>query len=83
MLSTCVNLLQSSTYQSLYTYMFFHDETFSLQIYILMSWIKIDFCGMGLRSWSSVLHNFLLLAFLSMIVSFYTGNFANLVGHLI
>ena len=51
MLSTFVNLLQSSTYQA-YTYIFFHDETFRLQTYILMSWIKIDFFGMRLRSWS-------------------------------
>ena len=30
----------------------FHDETFRLQTYILMSWIKIDFFGTRLRSWS-------------------------------
>jgi hypothetical protein len=32
-----VNLLQGSTYQSLYTYKYFNDITFSLQTYILMS----------------------------------------------
>ena len=59
MLSTFVNLLQSST--------FFHDETFRLQTYILMSWIKIDFFGMTLRSWSFLFFvTFLLLAYLSM-----------------
>lgn len=30
----------------------FHDETFRLQTYILMSWIKIVFFGSRLRSWS-------------------------------
>ena len=35
-----------------YTYVFFHDETFRLQTYILMSCIKIDFFGTRLRSWS-------------------------------
>ena len=35
-----------------YRNIFFHDETFRLQTYILMSWIKIDFFGTRLRSWS-------------------------------
>jgi hypothetical protein len=52
MLSTFVNLLQGSTYQSLYTHKYFHDITFSLQTYILMSWIRIDFCGTRLRNLS-------------------------------
>ena len=67
MLSTFVNLLQSSTYQILYIHIF-HDETFRLQTYILMSWIKIDFFGMRLRSWSFRFFcvTFFLLAYLSM-----------------
>jgi hypothetical protein len=59
MLSTFVNLLQGSTYQSLYTYKYFHNITFSLQIYILMSWIRIDFCCTRLRTWSFLCVSFL------------------------
>jgi hypothetical protein len=40
MLSTFVNLLEGSTYQSLI--MIFHDETFRMQTYIFMRWIRID-----------------------------------------
>jgi hypothetical protein len=35
---------------------YFHDITFSLQTYILMSWIRIDFCGTRLRSWPFLVH---------------------------
>ena len=54
MLSTFVNLLISCKVlpTKAYRSIFFHDETFRLQTYILMSWIKIDFFGMRLRSWS-------------------------------
>ena len=67
MLSTFVNLLQSSTYQSLYTHIL-SWWTFRLQTYILMSWIKINFFGMRLWSWSfrSFCVTFFLLAYLSM-----------------
>jgi hypothetical protein len=79
MLSTFVNLLQGSTYQSLYSYKYFHDVTLSLQTYILMSWIMIDFCGTGLKE---VDHSFAYLFhashFCPCIVSFYIGNFTNL-----
>ena len=64
MLSTFVNLLQSSTYQSLY-------------IHILMSWIKIDFFGTRLRSWSFRFFcvTFFLLAYLSMHCEFLLREF--------
>jgi hypothetical protein len=62
MLSTFVNLLEGSTYQSLYTYKYFHDITFSFQTYILMNWIRIDFCGTRLRSWPFLLRIFSMLA---------------------
>jgi hypothetical protein len=65
MLSTFVNLLQGSTYQSLCTYKFY-DVTLSLQTYILMSWVRIDFCGMRLRSWSFLCVSFSCWPFLSM-----------------
>jgi len=76
MLSTFVNLLQSSTYKA-YTYIFFHDETFRLETYILMSWIKIDFFGMRLRSWSFRFFcvTFFLLAYLSMHCEFLLQEF--------
>jgi hypothetical protein len=49
-------LLQSSTYQSHihkpYTYMFYDNKTRRLQTFVLMSWIRIDFYGSRLRSWS-------------------------------
>ena len=51
-----------------YRNIFFHDETFRLQTYILMNWIKIDFFGTRLRSWSFHFFcvTFFLLAYLSM-----------------
>jgi hypothetical protein len=64
MLSTFVNLLQGSTYQSLYTYKYFNDITFSLQTYILMSWVRIDFCGSRLRGWSFLCVSFSCYPFL-------------------
>jgi hypothetical protein len=35
-----------------YTYMFYGNKTRRLQTYVLMSWIRIDFYGSRLRSWS-------------------------------
>ena len=60
-----------------YTYIFFHDETFKLQTYILMSWIKIDFFGMRLRSLSFHFFcvTFFLLAYLSMHCEFLLQEF--------
>jgi hypothetical protein len=42
-------LLQSSTYQSR---IHICNKTRRLQTYVLMSWIRIDFYGLRLRSWS-------------------------------
>src|SRR6185369_9316198 len=63
-----------------YTYIFFHAETFRLQTYILMSWIKIDFFRMRLRSWSFRLFcvTFFLLAYLSMHCEFLLRKFCKL-----
>jgi hypothetical protein len=81
MLSTFVNLLQGSTYQRLYIYKYFHDVTISLQIYILMmSWVRIDFCGTRLRSWSFPCIYFFASHICPCIVSFYTRN-TNFAGH--
>jgi hypothetical protein len=35
-----------------YTYMFYDNKTRRLQTYVLMSWIRIDFYGSRLKSWS-------------------------------
>src|SRR6185437_8449073 len=60
-----------------YTYKFFHDETFRLQTYILMSWFKIDFFRMRLRSWPFCFFfvTFFLLAYLSMHCEFLLREF--------
>jgi hypothetical protein len=78
MLSTFLKLFQSSTYQSLYTSKFFYDVTYSLQTYILMCWIRIDFCGTRLRSWSFLCVSFSHSQFLSMHYEFLHWKFHNL-----
>jgi hypothetical protein len=38
--------------KAIYIYMFYDNKTCRLQTYVLMSWIKTDFYGSRLRSWS-------------------------------
>jgi hypothetical protein len=57
MLSKFVNLLLRFVLQQP---IYINDETFSLQNFILVSWIKIVFCGLRLRRYS-LLHIIVLL----------------------
>jgi hypothetical protein len=63
------------------TYMFYDNKTRRLQTYVLMSWIRIDFYGSRLRSWSFLCVTFSCYPFCPCIVGFHIKNFTNFTGH--